>query len=398
MLPGALVCAHAAMSWKRLFAHALAADPDRLHAAAHSHHLWPDAAREGHMRAFDDAVRLADLKWSHIFGSVYPETRAHIARELGLLQRDSIAVSGNTHDFLLRIVSAWPDRRVRILSTDGEFHSFRRQTARWAEDGDITVERVALEPADTFSDRFTRRARSGDHDIIFVSHVFFRTGHVFDQAFDLAELARPEGPWVVIDGYHGFMALPTRLSGSAERVFYLGGGYKYAMAGEGVCFLHAPPGFAPRPAITGWYAEFGDLSAPPGGVGYGADGSRFLGATFDASALYRFNAVREMLEVEGLDTAAIHEHVAARMADLEYAIGEGAAGRLEEAEVMNPLGAERRARFLALRHPDARAWQAALERENVIVDARDDVLRVGFALYHDAEDVAAFCAVCRRSL
>lgn len=386
------------MSWKRLFSHALAARPGRLHVAAHSHHLWPDAAREGHMRAFDDAARLADLKWSHIFGEVYPEARAHIARELGLPRADTVAISSNTHDFLLRIIFAWPDRRVRILSTDGEFHSFRRQTARWSEDGDITVERVPLEPFETFADRFARRARSGDHDIIFVSHVFFRTGRAFDQAFDLAELARPEGPWVVIDGYHGFMALPTKLAVAADRVFYLAGGYKYAMSGEGVCFLHAPPGFAPRPAITGWYAEFGDLAAPPGGVGYSADAGRFLGATFDASGLYRFNAVREMLEVEGLDTGAIHNHAAACMADLEYAIGEGAAGRLGEAEILNPAGNQRRARFLALRHPDARVWQAALERENVITDARDDVLRIGFALYHDIEDVAAFCAACLKSL
>ena len=48
-------------------------------------------------------------------------------------------------------------------------------------------------------------------------------------------------------------------------VFYLGGGYKYAMAGEGMGFMHCPPGFGPRPPITGWYAEFGELTAPPGG-------------------------------------------------------------------------------------------------------------------------------------
>jgi selenocysteine lyase/cysteine desulfurase len=86
------------------------------------------------------------------------------------------------------------------------------------------------------------------------------------------------------------------------------------------------------------------------------------------------------------------------MTDLEYAIDEGAAGRLGEAEVLNPPGEGRRARFLALRHPEARAWQAALEREKFIADARDDVLRIGFALYHDVEDVAALCAACRRSL
>jgi selenocysteine lyase/cysteine desulfurase len=386
------------VSWKRLFSQALAAAPGRLHVAAHSHHLWPDAARIGHMQAFDDAARLADDKWAHVFADVYPRFRAHVAAELALADADTLAVSSNTHDFLVRIVSAFPRQPLRILSTDAEFHSFRRQASRWAEAGQAVVERVAVEPFETFPTRFAARARSGDHDIIFASHVFYRTGRVFDAVFGLADLCRPEGPWLVIDGYHGFMALPTRLASVADKAFYLAGGYKYAMAGEGACFLHAPDGYAPRPVTTGWFAEFGDLAAPPGGVGYAPDGGRFLGATFDVSALYRFNAVRDMFDAEGLTTAAIHAHVATRMAELEYAIAEGAAGRLRNAECLNPPGEARRARFLALRHPEARAWQAALARAGVVTDARDDVLRIGFALYHDVDDVAEFCAVCRRSL
>ena len=38
-------------------------DPERLHFAAHSHHYWPDVARDAHIRAWDDAARLADDKW-----------------------------------------------------------------------------------------------------------------------------------------------------------------------------------------------------------------------------------------------------------------------------------------------------------------------------------------------
>ena len=92
------------------------------------------------------------------------------------------------------------------------------------------------------------------------------------------------------------MALSEPLGANAARsAFYLGGGYKYAMAGEGCAFLHAPDGFAPRPPVTGWFAEFEDLTLPPESVGYAYDGRRFLGATFDPSGLYRFNAVQRML-------------------------------------------------------------------------------------------------------
>src|SRR6185295_14885913 len=104
---------------------------------------------------------------------------------------------------------------------------------------------------------------------------------------------------VVIDGYHGFMAVPTDLSAVAGRAFYLAGGYKYAMAGEGVCFLHCPQGYGPRPRDTGWYAGFSALEKGAGGVPYANDGIRFLGATFDASGLYRFNAVQDWLHAEG---------------------------------------------------------------------------------------------------
>ena len=50
------------MSFKHLFARTLAAAPDRLHLAAHSHHLWPDAGRDGQLACWDDAACLADAK------------------------------------------------------------------------------------------------------------------------------------------------------------------------------------------------------------------------------------------------------------------------------------------------------------------------------------------------
>ena len=72
---------------------------------------------------------------------------------------------------------------------------------------------------------------------------------------------------VVIDGYHAFAALPVDLSAIAERAFYLAGGYKYAMAGEGACFLAVPPGTTLRPLSTGWFADFEGLSGAQHGAG-----------------------------------------------------------------------------------------------------------------------------------
>lgn len=380
---------------KDLFSRALAAAPGRLHFAAHSHHLWPDATFEAQVEAWTDAAALADRKWDKALGEVYPAAQAQVARELALPSPDTVVFAPNTHTLLMVLKSAIDRRPVRVLSTDGEFHSFRRQAQRWAEAGEVELTLVPHETPD-FAERFLRAARGGGFDLIFVSHVFFKTGRVFEPVWDLAELSRPGGPWVVVDGYHGFRAVPTDLSAVAERLFYVAGGYKYAMAGEGAAFLHAPPGFGPRPVLSGWYAEFGDLEGPPGGVGYTRDARRFLGATFDPSGLYRFVAAGRMLEAEGLTTGAVAAHVVELQKLLLAKIAAGDAGPLADALPINPPGDGPQARFLALRHPQALAWKQALMEKDVIVDVRDDVLRVGLSIYHDEADLDAFCAACRR--
>lgn len=360
------------MSFKRLFARSLEAAPGRLHFAAHSHHLWPDASWHGHAQAWDDAARLADHKWDHIFAEVIPEAQGHIARELRLPDPATIAFSPNTHDFLVRIVSALPMARPRVLASDGEFHSFRRQALRWAESGRIDLTSVP-------HGQLVGAAEAGEFDLIFASQVQFNSGQTLEDIDRLAALSRLDGPWVVIDGYHGFMATPTDLTGLADRTFYLAGGYKYAMAGEGVCFLHAPPGFAPRPEVTGWYAAFDNLAAQQGGVGYAPDGRRFLGSTFDPAGLYRFNAVQRMLADEGLTTAAICAHCAALKQRFL------AANPFPD---LRPISGDK-ARFIALQGERAPEHYAMLESRGVITDLRGDVLRIGFALYHDQGDVDA---------
>jgi len=379
------------LSFKRLFSKSLGADPKRLHLAAHSHHLWPDASFDGQVECWTDAARLADRKWDRIMGEVWPRAQQSVAAELDTQMPDAIVFAPNTHELLVRLFAAASDKwPVKVLTSDGEFHSARRQFARWEEAGAALVERIATEPFESFSQRFLERARSGDHDFIFVSQVLFGSGRTFDPVAELAALGRPEGPWVVIDGYHAFMAIESPFTADAARsAFYLGGGYKYAMAGEGCAFLHAPPGFGERPRITGWYAEFEDLTLPPGHVGYAKDAMRFMGATFDPSALYRFLAVKAMLAAETLTTRRISAHVAALQARLLDAIRETPLG---EAELLNPLNEGDHARFLAIRSPKAANWCDALFGKDAVTDVRGDVLRIGLGLYHDEDDIDAFAA------
>lgn len=352
--------------------------------AAHSHHLWPDASYDGQVECWNDAARLADSKWDHVMLAVWPEAQAAVAAELGTGMPEAIVFSANTHDFIIRLAAACPradPKRLRVLTSDGEFHSARRQFARWAEQGWLELDTVPAE-------QVLSVAQQGRFDLIMVSQVLFGSGHTVRDIDQLAALARPDGPWVGIDGYHAFMALDAPFQPTAaSSAFYLAGGYKYAMAGEGMGLMHCPPDFGPRPPITGWYAEFGELTAPPGGVGYTKDAMRFMGATFDPSALYRFVAIRRMLAAEGLTTAKITAHVAALQAELLDAI---AGSALADALLLNPLDGGDHARFLAFRSPRAADWQEQLMAAQCVTDVRGNVLRVGLGLYHEEADITAF--------
>ena len=386
-------------SYKHLFSRALAASPGRLHFACHSHHLWPDASYDGHMEAWQDAAVLADRKWERVFGEVMPRAQANIALELGLPDPKTIGFAPNTHELLMRLFSAkFGDRPLDVLTSDGEYHSFRRQSARWEEAGRMKLRIVPCEPFHTFTERFLAAARERTPDVAFVSHIMFRSGLRFDGVDELAQMAAPDGTWVVLDLYHSLMAIPCDFSTVADRVVLLGGGYKYAMTGEGAGYIHAPPGYAPRPEYTGWFADFVAMEAKQKGVAFSNDGGRFLGATYDPTPLYRFNAVYAMLADARLDTAEITQRVATLRGTLETAIESGEAGRLREAELLRPNREGPNARFISLRHPDAVQWKSTLMAANVITDARDDVLRIGMGLYHEPEDIIAFCAAAAKAL
>ena len=111
---------------KALFSRSLGANPERLHFAAHSHHLWPDASYDGQVEAWNDAARLADLKWDKVMGEIWPEAQAEVAAELGTAQPDAILFAPNTHELLVRLFAAAPEVwTIRVQNSGWEFHSAR---------------------------------------------------------------------------------------------------------------------------------------------------------------------------------------------------------------------------------------------------------------------------------
>jgi kynureninase len=375
------------MTWKAHFSRFLGAAPRRLHFAAHSHHPWPDASFAGHEQAWLDAARWADLKWDHVFGELVPRAQAHVARVLKLPDPATIAFAPSTHELVMRLLSCLP-RPLRVLTTDGEFHSFSRQLARLEEEGTARATRVPVEPHASFAQRWSEAAARGGHDLAYLSQVFYNSGYAPPDLRALVAAVRDPATVVVVDGYHGFMALPTDLSALAKRIFYVAGGYKYAMAGEGACFMHCPAGWCERPPDTGWFASFGTLTqAQDGAVPYAAGGARFLGATFDPTALYRLVAVQDWLQSIGTDVAQIRAHVLALQRQFLDRREHG--GWLRGLE-LSLADDKARGSFLVFRDARAAELHDRLLAADILVDCRADRLRIGFGLHQDQSDIDEF--------
>ena len=353
-----------------------------LHFAAHSHHPWPDATQSAHEQYWRDAATRLDRKWEKVFGEVVPAAQGHVARLLGLSDPRQVAFAPNTHEFVCRLFSCLDfSRPVRVLASAHEFHSFRRQARRLVETGRVELVEVPAEPYATFTDRYLEETRHGRWDLLWISHVFF------DSAFVVADLERlvreaPSQPMLVVDGYHAFCALPVDLRLIHRRAFYIAGGYKYAMSGEGTCFLAVPPGNTMRPVDTGWYASFDTLSGPPPAEVPYTEGFRFWGSTFDPSGIYRFRAAMDWLQSTDTPIAAIRAH--ARTLQEQFLAGAGTLAQALVLPAKTPRG-----NFLALERPDAEALHKRILDAGVYIDRRGNRLRFGFGVYQDAADVDA---------
>lgn len=355
---------------------------ERILLTGHSHQAWPDVSFEAQQRAWLDAAEFADGKWEKAEEQA-SRVRDGFARLLGDAPAQ-IALGQNTHELVTRWLSALPLReRPRIVTTDGEFHSIRRQIDRLEEDGGLTVVRVGAHPVDTLAERL---ALSVDDRTacVMVSSVLYETAEIVP---DLGRLAAPcdvRGAALLIDAYHHLNVVPFDLASMGlQEAFVTGGGYKYCQLGEGNCFLRVPPDRDLRPVLTGWFAERASLDAPPGDrrVTYGTGASAFGGATYDPTSHYRAAAVFEFQRQQGL-TAERLRQISLRQVSLLKSRFEALDLNPDVARVV-PMADEARAGFLAIRTPYAADWSRRLRERGVFTDARGEFLRLGPAPYLD---------------
>ncbi len=352
---------------------------ERLLLTGHSHQAWPDRALEGQVEAFDDAAEHIDAKWERAFAKA-----ERLRRGLAELLDDPVggyAFGASTHELVLRFLSALPlGERPRLVTTDGEFHTLRRQLARLEEAG-LEVVRVAAAPAATVGERLAAAVDDRTAAVL-VSAVFFATAEIAGGLGALPTACEKHGAELLLDAYHAAGVAPFAVvRDGLEAAFVVGGGYKYLQMGEGCCYLRVPAGRNLRPVITGWFAEFEDLAqAGPTSVPYPSGAAAFAGSTYDPTSHYRACSVLDFWAEQGLNAPflrRVSQHqvglLRRRFDDLDLP------ARLVSRDREQLL--ERTAGFLALRSPRAGELCAALGERGVASDFRGDFLRLGPAPY-----------------
>jgi selenocysteine lyase/cysteine desulfurase len=370
---------------------------ERILLTGHSHQAWPDVAREGQLEAWDDAAEWVDGKWDRAYEKA-DAVRRGFARLLGKgAAPEQIALGQNTHELVLRFLSALPlEKRPRLVTTDGEFHSIRRQLDRLRETGRVQVEKIAALPVSTLAERLAA-AIDDRTAAVLVSSVLFTNAHIVPHLGELAAKCRARDVEILIDAYHQLNVVPCDLEAAGTTdAFYVGGGYKYCQLGEGNCFLRVPPGREElRPVLTGWFAEFEHISDKATGlVQYGDGPTRWAGSTYDPTSHYRAARVFQFFEEQGLTTELLREvsgRQVARLAKCFDALGLPTVVADRDGTV--PL--ECVGGFLALRVPKAGEIAMRLRERGVFADSRGGTLRLGPAPYLDGRQFEAGLAELR---
>ncbi|MEM7414458.1 MAG: aminotransferase class V-fold PLP-dependent enzyme [Gemmatimonadota bacterium] len=351
---------------------------DRLLLTGHSHQAWPDAALAGQQQAWVDAATHADGKWGEVSKKV-DRVAAGYARLLGD-DKGSITLETNTHSLVVRFLSALPLReRRRVVTTDGEFHSIRRQLDRLAEEG-LEVVKVPTDPVDSLAERLAAEVDDRAAAAL-VSSVLFGSGLVVPDLDVVATKCASVGAEVLIDAYHSLGVVPFSMKG-LESAFVVGGGYKYLQLGEGNCMLRVPDACSLRPVITGWFAEFGELADTrvPGEVTYGVGPVRFAGSTYDPTSPYRAAAVMDFFDAQSLDIdllRRVSQHQVGLLAETFLSLDLDP----DVVRLAHDVPLSERGGFLALHAPDAGSLYEGLLERGVRTDYRATVLRFGPAPY-----------------
>jgi kynureninase len=200
----------------------------------------------------------------------------------------------------------------------------------------------------------------------------------------IVEAARAAGAYVLVDDFHGSGVVPIDVH-ELGIDFLLSGALKWLLGGQGIAFLYCRRDLVERmdPLVVGWFGTKDPFAFDRSGLALRDDARRFETGTYAMPQAFTAAGGLEIIHEVGVET------IRARNQELTSRIVE----RADQAglEVLTPRDPERRGGLVRLRvpgGPDAaeRVLHRLFERD-VVVDQRDDALRISPHFFNDEEDI-----------
>lgn len=357
---------------------------NRLLFTGHSHQAWPDVAFDGVREYMEMVAEKVDTKW----GSAFEKTEV-LRNYLKMYYEDPTGKycrEQNTHVLMVSWLSSLDlQKKPKIITTTGEFHSMYRQLSRYKELG---MDVVFLPHED--DDKLLHMIKEEiDHQTaaIMLSRIYFETAEVNTKLAEIAQLAKENEIPLLIDDYHGTNVVPLSVQESGlEHCYVLIGGYKYLQWGEANCFLRFPADCTLKPGVTGWFASFDTLDEPRDSspVSFDNNDQKFATGTYDPISQFRASAVTHFFERMGLDSETLRTQYSEQVRYLRELFDDQDFDP-KLIQHANNRSIEETGGFLALRSPHARTLRQMLLEEDVFTDARGEIIRFGPAPYTTSE-------------
>ena len=219
--------------------------------------------------------------------------------------------------------------------------------------------------------------------VVNLNRVLFESSFIQD-AEAIIEKAHAVGAFVVIDDFHGAGIVPVDVH-ALQVDFYLTGALKWLCGGQGLAFLYCRQDLieTAQPLVVGWFGTKNPFDFDRSALNLRDDARRFETGTYALPQAFTAAGGLEIILEVGV------ENIRARSQELTKGLIE----RVDDAgiELLSPRTDGRRSGLVRIRIPGGRTEAERVLHElfarDVVLDSRDDALRISPHFFNDESDL-----------
>jgi selenocysteine lyase/cysteine desulfurase len=212
-----------------------------------------------------------------------------------------------------------------------------------------------------------------------IPNVYFYNGEILDVK-QISKHAHEKGSYVFVDAYQAAGQIDIDVKESNVD-FLASGMQKYLLGIPGIAFLYVKEEVANSltPKITGWFGQENPFAFDAQNVTYAAGAKRFDSGTFPMINGFAANSALDVLLDVGVKNIEQYLRKLSQFT-MDYANHYGLT-------IASPADVTKKGSNTAIRVDRAGEMEQALKAQNILVSARNDVIRIAPHYYNTEDDI-----------